>query len=465
MKKICIILAIMLFFSLTVFAQTKVGDDPTKISIGARPFGMGKAYVGLADDINSLFLNPAGLAKIDSFQGMSLSGKFINEVNYLILGAAIPTKQGVFGVGYIGSGFGITTLATTFESGRVSTTNESLSYSDYDTILLFSYASELQSFFDFPIFADFDFGATLKMYSKELTGTSVTGGTASGYDIDLGLVYKPGGPFSAGIYAKNVLPASMGGKVVWATGVVESLPSTITSGISLKLLGENGLRQIGMHALRLNFDFDYHPNRAYVPNLMHVGLEWSPLRFLDLRVGIDQDAIGLGGGGLGVANNFTAGVGLVYKKFRFDYAYHQFQATPGVDNHYFALTYGLFDREPEPVVETARELSVPEEVVVVEEEIIVEEIKPISKPVKKKAVVKAQPKSEPKKGTVGTARELSEPKPIPEVEKPKVDQKALDDWAKDSKEDGSGINYGGILAGIAALALGVFLIAKFAIKK
>jgi len=445
----------MLFFSLTVFAQTKVGDDPTKISIGARPFGMGKAYVGLADDINSLFLNPAGLSSLDHFQGMSLSGKFINEVNYLIVGAAIPAKQGVFGVGYIGSGFGITTLATTFESGRVSTTNESLSYSDYDTILLFSYASRLQSFFDFPIFQDFDFGATLKLYSKQLSGTSVSNGTASGYDVDFGLVYKPGGPFSAGLYAKNILPSSMGGKVVWATGLIEALPSSITSGISLKLLGENGLRKLGMHALRLNFDLDYHPNQTNVPNLMHVGLEWSPVRFLDIRVGIDQDAIGLGGGGLSVANNFTAGVGLVYKKFRFDYAYHQFQATPGVDNHYFALTYGLFPREPEPPTQPKKEkvVEVKEEIVIVEEEIIIKEIKPVKK-VKKKVIVKAQPKVEKQK------EEMKEVKP-----ETRVDQKALDEWAKEGEEDEGGINFGVIALGIAALAVGLFFIAKFAIRK
>ena len=35
-----------------------------KIDAGSRPMGMGGAFTGLADDINTLFWNPAGLASI-----------------------------------------------------------------------------------------------------------------------------------------------------------------------------------------------------------------------------------------------------------------------------------------------------------------------------------------------------------------------------------------------------------------
>lgn len=443
MKRLNFLLFFLLFFAVAATTATKVADDPTRISVGARPLGLGKAYVGLADDVNSLFLNPAGLARLKHWQATSLSGKFINEVNYLTIGAAFPTKfGGVFGIGYVGSGFGVTMSGTTVESGRVTASGESVSYGDYDKILLFSYAMPLKELFDVPMFKHVDAGATLKMFSKDLSGTGVSNGSASGYDMDLGLLMDAGGPLSVGFTAQNVLPYSMGGRIVWATGVVESLPATIKTGTSLKILGENGLRKLKGQALRLNFDVDYFPNRAYLPSLMHMGVEWSPLRFLDIRVGIDQDHIGLGSQGLGVSNDLTAGVGLLYKNFRFDYAYHQFGATPGVDNHYFALSYGLFGREPEPVVEAARELSVPEEVV---------------KPVKKKSIIK------PKAKVVETTRELPQPKP--EIEKPKVNSKALDEWAKDVQGEEKGINYGGIIAGIVALVLGVFLIVKFAIKK
>jgi hypothetical protein len=37
----------------------------------------------------------------------------------------------------------------------------------------------------------------------------------------------------------------------------------------------------------------------------------------------------------------TGGVGLFFGDFRFDYAYHQFDNAPGIDNHFFSLTYGI----------------------------------------------------------------------------------------------------------------------------
>jgi hypothetical protein len=73
----------------------------------------------------------------------------------------------------------------------------------------------------------------------------------------------------------------------------------------LVLLGEKGLRKIGRQELKLNFDGDFTPLRPTIPSLYHLGLEWSPVNILDLRLGIDQDIIGKGGGLLDVSNNFT----------------------------------------------------------------------------------------------------------------------------------------------------------------
>src|SRR5687767_5725272 len=59
----------ILFFSSCVFA---FGNDNAgtsgaaflKIAPGARPVGMGEAFTGVADDIHSVYFNPAGLAMI-----------------------------------------------------------------------------------------------------------------------------------------------------------------------------------------------------------------------------------------------------------------------------------------------------------------------------------------------------------------------------------------------------------------
>lgn len=357
MKKWFLLLTIILCFNLTVLAQTKIADDPTRISVGGRPLGMGKAIVADDGDINSLFNNPAGLSGLKHWQVTSLSGKFLDEVNYLNVGVAIPTARGIFGIGYIGSDLAFATLNTTVEGGRVVTTNESISYSDYDRIILLSYATPT-------LFDKLSFGTTLKLFSKQLSGTSILNGTASGYDLDIGLLYDVNPALNLGLSAKNILPNT----IVWGSGTEEAIPTKVTLGMSLKLLGEDGLRQVGKHKLDLNLDADFHSYSVPMPTLFHLGLEWSPLKFLALRVGMDQDAVGESTGSLTVANNLTAGIGLNFGKFRFDYAYHQFQATPGMNNHFIGISYGIFEeatakeREEEKAKKTLEEKKAKEKI-------------------------------------------------------------------------------------------------------
>ena len=340
MKKIFV--ALFLFvLTCSAFAATKVADDPTRINVGARPLGMGKAFVGAANDINSIFLNPAGLSHIASWQATSLSGQFLNEVNYMIVGGAWPTHSGVMSVAYTGSNLGFTSPGVTLEGGRVVVSSqEGTNFSDYDSVILVAYATALKNLLNWKVFEHFDFGTTLKLFSREL-GASGTGYAASGYEMDLGVQYKkPKSPIKFGLTAQNVLPYSMGGKIVWTTGLIETHPVVIKPGLSLKLLGKDGLREHA-HSLDLNVDADYHYGQSHLPSLLHLGLEWSPVSYLAIRTGIDQEIMGSS-----VVNNLTAGVGLTFSRFRFDYAYHEFAAAPGISNHFLSISYGI---GPEPV--------------------------------------------------------------------------------------------------------------------
>ena len=76
MRKIFVLFLIISFFILAVNTDShaqvdesvsKVGTTVAqflKIGAGARPIGMGSAYTALADDINAVYWNPAGLARI-----------------------------------------------------------------------------------------------------------------------------------------------------------------------------------------------------------------------------------------------------------------------------------------------------------------------------------------------------------------------------------------------------------------
>ncbi len=103
-----IIIALALITGLLVPA-TEVCADFEDIGVGARPIAMGNAFVGLADDANSIYYNPAGLGLLTRKEltgtygrlfmgltdGSSISNGFIGYVHPL------DRKIGTFGVGWL----------------------------------------------------------------------------------------------------------------------------------------------------------------------------------------------------------------------------------------------------------------------------------------------------------------------------------------------------------------------------
>ena len=68
-----LVFVICLFFvawSLVIPVQAGVGSssgaDFLRLGGGARPLGLGEAFVGQADDASAIFYNPAGLAQLNS---------------------------------------------------------------------------------------------------------------------------------------------------------------------------------------------------------------------------------------------------------------------------------------------------------------------------------------------------------------------------------------------------------------
>jgi hypothetical protein len=296
-------------------AAENVANDPMRIGVGARILGMGRAYVGMADDISGIFINPAALSSVTNLQLTTMQGKFINEYDYMNLGAAIPVEMGTFGIGYVGSGISFTIPS-----------NESSTYSNNNRALLFSFGKG---------YAGLSAGATLKIYAYDITGPGITDGTGAGHDVDLGVTYRPNSVLKLGAVAQNALPASMGGKIIWKNGVEESLPATLKLGCCLNL-NKN---------LQLNIDNDMFITSRNRQSLIHCGLEWTPMDLVGLRAGIDQDI-----GGKGLSNNLTAGVGLNLEDLRFDYAYHTYDGLSDNDTHYFSLTYGVGQKNKKAVV-------------------------------------------------------------------------------------------------------------------
>ncbi|MBU1026246.1 MAG: S-layer homology domain-containing protein [Candidatus Margulisbacteria bacterium] len=347
-NKLLLVLVLSVCLAGLVFAQAAL--DPSRLAIGGRGLGLGRTYVGLADDVSSIFLNPAGLARIPRWQMTSMAGQFAEEYSYLLLTGAYPTEYGVFGAGFVGASTGgvpVTKVLEGTESDPVYVIDPTQPAVDYfNNVYFLSLAREVPKIWNYDIPWNLRAGASLKLFNTSLTGDSIINGSGFGTELDVGLLADPLPYLALGFYGRNVLPYSMGGKLTYASDYSEHYPAAFILGGSMKVLGpkDNAFRKFMNHELTLLLDTEFSNG---VPMLMHMGAEWKPHPIIALRMGIDQDVSSDMAGNLTTENGMAYGVGLTYGGFRFDYAFHEFPGLPGINNSYFSLSYGIAEAEEE----------------------------------------------------------------------------------------------------------------------
>ena len=101
MKRLILSFFVFSLFSSSLFA-TGAGITSVnfmKISQGARQSGMGEAFTGIADDVNAIYWNPAGLGQLSRHQACFMHSAWLIDVNIEYLAYALPIKGvGTFGV-------------------------------------------------------------------------------------------------------------------------------------------------------------------------------------------------------------------------------------------------------------------------------------------------------------------------------------------------------------------------------
>lgn len=344
MKKALVVFGLAWTLTAAVFAQTAL--DPSRLAVGGRIIGLGRTFIGLSDDVNSMFLNPAGLAALPRWQVTSMSGKFAEEYDYILLNGAYPTDIGTFGLGFVGASTGGVPVAKILPGTEadpiyvVDTSQPSISYQN--NVIFLSYARTMPRLFNWEVPGGLNAGLNFKVFNTSLAGGGITDGVGTGTDLDAGIKLRPKPWLSLGASARNLLPASMGGKLTFSSGYTESYPLVYGLGGALNLLGpkDTSLIQIYNQKLVLLLDTEQNPSS---PMLLHLGAEWTPYPIVSLRFGLDQDATIDQAGNQTVSSGAAYGLGLNYGGFRFDYAFHQFPGLPGVDNNYFSFSYGFTD--------------------------------------------------------------------------------------------------------------------------
>ncbi len=306
-----------LAFLIVVFLITAAGavttpytEDLMKIGVGARPMGMGKAFVAAADDGNSPFLNPAGLASLTAWQFTSMYVNLLDgDLPYTLISGSLPLKKGNLGLGIISCG----------TYGIQSPGPQSISSFDYyDRLIFLTYGAQAGSIISL--------GANLKYFSKGFTGSG--GNTSSGANLDLGLKLKYNEGLTLGADLQNVLPT----RLVWTSGAEDDIPMLIKLGMSSKLMKDRGIADL---------DVDI-PTESGQSALMHAGVEWGLSRFFIVRGGFDQ----ILSADQTISTNLTAGLGLNLNGMRFDYAYHFYTDLSSGVSHFFSFSFSPSVKTP-----------------------------------------------------------------------------------------------------------------------
>ncbi|MBN3032696.1 MAG: hypothetical protein JW873_01230 [Candidatus Saganbacteria bacterium] len=279
MNKAFLSALIILLFAGPVLAQD---------ALGARPMGMGGAFVGLADDVNSIFSNPAGVAAVGR-ESLLVSTRLRPGREYSLIGGVEQTPFGSLGIGYVG-----TTDPDDLAAGATPT--KSTTQTLYVTL-----AEDLNRKMRVPDnFGHLSLGVNLKFSSRKIgTETGLYRDGGSNVDVDLATVFKPRDDLSFGLSLQNFA----NGQTARSGGLntLEGSVSAVTAGVSGRLFGS-----------------------ALIWSLENSGLgcEWRPVSGLALRAGRDN------------AGNQTSGFGLNLNGFCVDYAFANNGAEPV---HYWSV--------------------------------------------------------------------------------------------------------------------------------
>ncbi len=212
------------------------------LSIGqsARAIGMGSAFVGVANDVSSIYWNPAGLTKTKGVNVMFDHTMWIADIKYNFLAASYNMGDfGTVGFSYTGSDIGempITTISQPEGTGEM--------FSATQAAFSLAYAIQLTENFSIGFNPKFIYESIWRM-------------DATAFAVDLGVQYVT--PFDDAILAMSIS----------------------NFGTSMKMLGNSNLV---LHDL----DPENSGNNGNIPAYLETN-EWAlPLNF---RVGIAYDPV------------------------------------------------------------------------------------------------------------------------------------------------------------------------------
>jgi cytochrome c-type biogenesis protein CcmH/NrfG len=241
---------------------------------------MGEAYVGLAEGINTLTYNPAGIANLDAAEVSAMHAEWVQGFRYEYVAFAYPLSWGTLGGDVRALTVGGFELRT--DPDNPSEEPEG-TFGAADVAVDVSYAYALSRVLAV--------GANAKVINQRIYDVSATGVAG-----DVGVYWEPRPSLSAGLAARNLGPP------VTFEEDSSPLPMTAEVGLGYRMF-DRKLVLSGAAEKPFKDDFLYKG-----------GVEYSPLEYISGRVGYLLGLDTQGNTGL------TGGLGVNVAGFSFDFA-------------------------------------------------------------------------------------------------------------------------------------------------
>lgn len=290
--------ALVLFLILQLLGSTFVYGGSTgaaflKLGVGARPIGMGSAFVAVADDANAIYWNPAGLAGLEKREISAMHTEWITDIRYDFLGYVHPTSK-------LGTFAGSFSYLSMGEMERRGENREKLSggFTAYDLAVALSYSRELSQ--------SMNLGVNIRFIQQKIEDED-----AYGIAFDLGGIYKmPVKGLSVGFTLQNLGPKM---KFIDES---YSLPLTLTMGV--------GYRFVPGLILALDVKHQLIEKRT----TLSLGTEYWPFSLLALRAGyvgrLLSAVVNRGDEKIGDFLGLGAGLGMRLFGYQMDYSFVPF---------------------------------------------------------------------------------------------------------------------------------------------
>ena len=269
-----------------------------KIEGGSRPVGMGGAFAGLANDINTIFWNPAGLTAVHDQELTAMQHFSFADINNQTIGYAQRVDRLVWGASFLGS-------FTEIERRQGPTEDPD------STVTVGGFATGLS--FAYPLGAAMSIGGTAKVISEQLDIQNAYGAAA-----DVGVILR-------------LFDNHLGiGVAVQNAGVLdggENLPMAVRAGVAYRMwkqpIVEDGAEETMPPRELWAFVADANLPLIDANPSFHVGAErWfydSVAARLGYQIGMNENPSN--GLSLGVGVRRSGEDALANIDFQFDYAF------------------------------------------------------------------------------------------------------------------------------------------------